>query len=370
MRPAEVVREGGPPRTGTGRLGATALPALLAALAACGPAADPSGASGPFTIAGSISPASKAAGATVSLGGSASATTTADAAGSFAFAGLGSGTYTVTPSGSGLTFSPPSATVTIGGSSVSGLSFAASDHGGGVGVVLADEFDGATLGPEWIALDRHGDYGNGEIQCYLPRNVSVGEGQLRITSRAEERTCGDAQHAPAGWRYTSGMVQFRSLSFTYGTVEFRARLAGGAGTWPAVWLLGADCQASNLEGADNTGRCSWPAPGSDEIDITEIKFGNQTTVWQNVISGSSGFQTCTPTVSDVSAGFHVYQLVWAPGSLRWTVDGQTTCSFTRQVPSTPMFLILNTAVGGAGGPVNDSDLPQSTLVDYVRITQP
>lgn len=363
--------EDGPRRVGAQRPSTAAALALLTALAACGPAADPSaGSSGSFTISGSISPASKAVGTSVSLAGSATATTSADAAGNFTFSGLGSGTYTVTPGGRGVTFSPASATVTIGGSSVSGLTFAASDAGGGTGVVLADEFDGATLGPAWIALDRHGDYGNGEIQCYLPRNVSVGEGQLRITSRAEDRTCGDAQHAPAGWRHTSGMVQFRSLSFTYGTVEFRARLAGGAGTWPAVWLLGADCQASNLEGADNTGRCSWPAPGSDEIDITEIKFGNQTTVWQNVISGSSGFQTCTPTVSDVSAGFHVYQLVWAPGSLRWTVDGQTTCSFTRQVPSTPMFLILNTAIGGAGGPVNDSDLPQSTLVDYVRITQP
>jgi hypothetical protein len=34
-----------------------------------------------------------------------------------------------------------------------------------------------------------------------------------------------------------------------------------------------------------------------------------------------------------------------------------------------MFLIINTAVGGIGaGPVKNSTLPQTTDVDYVRVT--
>jgi beta-glucanase (GH16 family) len=167
------------------------------------------------------------------------------------------------------------------------------------------------------------------------------------------------------------MVQWSSsYNFTYGTVEFRAKMAGGQGTWPAIWLLGVNCQESNLSSADNIGSCNWPQPGSDEIDITEIKNANQKTVWQNVISGSSGFQTCTPQTSDVSQNFHVYQLIWAAGSLEWKIDGTSTCKFTNNIPSNPMFMMINTAMGGSGGSVNNSTLPQTLQVDYVKVSQP
>jgi beta-glucanase (GH16 family) len=135
-------------------------------------------------------------------------------------------------------------------------------------------------------------------------------------------------------------------------------------------MLGANCQASNLSSADNTGSCNWPQQGSDEIDITEIKSGDQTTVWQNVISGASGFQTCTPKTTDVSQNWHVYQLVWTAGALTWKIDGKETCKFTSNIPSNPMFLMVNTAMGGAGGVVNGSTLPQTLQVDYVKVTQP
>jgi beta-glucanase (GH16 family) len=166
------------------------------------------------------------------------------------------------------------------------------------------------------------------------------------------------------------MVQWSAFNFTYGTVEFRAKMAGGQGTWPAIWLLGANCQSTNVNSADSSGACNWPQPGSDEIDITEIKGGDQTTVWQNVISGGSGFQTCTPKTTDVSQNWHVYQLVWTTGALIWKIDGTQTCKFTSNIPSNPMFLLINTAMGGAGGAVNNSTLPQTLQVDYVKVTQP
>jgi beta-glucanase (GH16 family) len=239
----------------------------------------------------------------------------------------------------------------------------------GDGAFFFDDFTGPALDPAWVALDRHGDYSNNEQQCYRPANVTVAGGNLVIVSRAETMSCGDAVHAASTWNYTSGMVQWKSLEFTYGTVECRARMAGGKGTWPAIWLLGADCESSNIGSADNVGTCNWPAAGSDEIDITEIKDSDPTVVHQNVISGNSGFQSCTPTVSDVSRNWHVYQLVWAPGSLTWKVDGATTCTKTSSIPSHPMFLMVNTAMGGSGGTIDASTLPETTFVDYVKIVQ-
>ena len=72
----------------------------------------------------------------------------------------------------------------------------------------------------------------------------------------------------------------------------------------------------------------------------------------------------------MSQNYHVYDLIWAAGSLIWEIDGEQTCKFTTSIPSHPMFLMINTALGGSGGTVNNASLPQTTSVDYVKVTQP
>jgi beta-glucanase (GH16 family) len=226
-----------------------------------------------------------------------------------------------------------------------------------------EEFNGSSLDTaKWVALDRPGDASNSEQQCYSPSHVSQGGGLL--TLRTDVSTC------PDGKPYTSGAIQMRSFSFTYGTVEFRSKESGGQGTWPAEWLLGSNCQQTNVVSADNNPPCNWPNPGSDEIDIAEIMGHNLNTVNQAIHSGGNN-DSCRARASDVSENWHTYQLVWSPGSLVWKIDGVVTCSMTDGVPSTPMFLIINTAVGGSGGgSVDASTLPQIHQVDYVRISKP
>jgi beta-glucanase (GH16 family) len=216
-------------------------------------------------------------------------------------------------------------------------------------------------------LNRHGDYGNNDLECYTPDDSIVSGGNLATVTKLESRTCGDSQHAASEWKYTSATVQ-STFSYTYGTLEFRAKLPSGRGAWPAIWLLGANCQQSNISTADNVGTCSWPDPGSDEIDVTEI-LGNSVTQVNQQLHSAGHNDGCTATTSDVSIGFHVYQLVWRPGSLVWTIDGVQTCSLSSFVPAQPMFIIIGTAVGGVGGgTVDDSAFPQSMLLDYVKVT--
>jgi hypothetical protein len=62
-------------------------------------------------------------GATITAG---SKSATSDASSNYTIAGLANGTYTVTPSKSGCTFSPTSASVTVSGANVTGVSFTAS----------------------------------------------------------------------------------------------------------------------------------------------------------------------------------------------------------------------------------------------------
>src|SRR6201996_5270554 len=78
-----------------------------------------------YSISGSLTPASVAAGATVALSGASSATTTADANGNYSFTGLANGAYTVTPAKSGVSFSPSNQPVTINGANQSGVNFTA-----------------------------------------------------------------------------------------------------------------------------------------------------------------------------------------------------------------------------------------------------
>ncbi len=78
------------------------------------------------SLSGTITPSSSGSGTAVTLTGSATLTTTADVNGNFSFANLTAGTYTVTPSKSGYSFTPGSLTISVNGSSVSGLSFSAS----------------------------------------------------------------------------------------------------------------------------------------------------------------------------------------------------------------------------------------------------
>src|SRR3954452_15699391 len=229
----------------------------------------------------------------------------------------------------------------------------------GTVTTFSEQFGGAALSPRWSLLNRSGDASNSESQCYRPANVTQAGGSLVITTKVDT-SC-------SGHRYTSGMVQWTSANFTFGTLEFRARFAGGKGAWPAVWLLGASCQKSNIYTADNVGTCHWPEVGSQEIDVTEILNSDHTHVHQGLITaGYTG--GCNPTTTDVSTNWPVYTLVWALNSLTWKIDGKTTCTIRQHVPTTPMFVMINTAVGGSGGSIDDSTLPAKTYIDYLHVT--
>jgi beta-glucanase (GH16 family) len=227
------------------------------------------------------------------------------------------------------------------------------------------------LDARWVAFDRAGAP-NSKWQCFTPRNVTVSGGNLVISTRGEAAKCSSFDLQPATYGYTSGFVSMRSFNFLYGTVEFRAKFGGGSntGAWPTVWLQDASCQSSDPTGTDD--RCN-----GQEIDIAEILDGDFTRVNQQIhVDNFARNDGCKASTSDTSQNFHVYQLVWSPGSfwspgsLVFKIDGTTTCTIAkRYVPKDPMYLKISMYVGGYGGPVKDGSLPWTTLIDYVKVTQ-
>ena len=226
-------------------------------------------------------------------------------------------------------------------------------------LVFSDEFntDGAPDSTKWSYDLGAGGWGNSEAQSYTnsSSNVIVQGGNLKITAKAE---------AVTGANYTSARLKSENkFEFTYGKIEFRAKLPTGAGTWPALWSLGQNY-------ATNT----WPTCG--EIDVMEHKGNNQ-----NVIYGTLHYPGVSPgggnsnntTVANVSSQFHVYKAIWSPSSVKIYVDDVLyhTVANSASLPfNSDFFLIMNVAMGGTFGGSIDPAFVQSTMeVDYVRVYQ-
>ena len=332
-----------------------------------------------YAISGTISPASSGAGSVVTLSGAASAAAAADAAGNYGFTGLSPGAYTVTPSNSAATFTPSSRSVTIVNANIGLVNFTAVSN-----VIFFDDFAGTSLGSAWTVISRHGEYAQSETECNTPQQLSVANGLLTIASAVGPATCGDfntdgsVRHAPSPWPYITGDVQWQSLNFTYGTVTVRAKLPPQrTGLWPAIWLLGSNCQNTNPFTAD-VGYDTCPnlsSPSYAEVDMVECDLNNWCQLalanLANTGSGGASFPTCG---YPVDANFHVFTLTWTMTAVAVAVDGQpAACSFTSPawtIPSTPMFLIMQTQTGGVGGMPDNALLPASFQIDFVKVTQP
>jgi beta-glucanase (GH16 family) len=254
-------------------------------------------------------------------------------------------------------------------------------------LIWSDEFDGAGLDAQkWSPARDCWGGGNQERQCYTerPANVTVSDGELRLTAR-RERISGPARpaHHPAGagtgaaYRsYSSGKVETRGLaSFRYGRIEVRARLPQGQGLWPAIWMLPEH---------DNYG----PYPLSGEIDIAEAVnlgtprlsvSGREDRVYGALHHGRSlaaNRQTGGSRVLKPADGFHVFALDWTPERMTWLIDGQPYFSTRTRKPFDQRFhLILNLAVGGRWaekhnrGGIDSNALPATLVVDWVRVYQ-
>jgi beta-glucanase (GH16 family) len=226
-------------------------------------------------------------------------------------------------------------------------------------------------------MDRLSDQSNNEINCCIPANVSVSGGLLSGLSKNESYTCGDSVQSPITESYTSWQIQQKTAPFLYGTVEVRAKLPGGTGIWPAIWMLGFNWQASQPTTANVPG-ANWPNAGWCEIDIAEFWQNGRSQVNCTVHFNTPGGLHQQSLPFDASTRYMVYRLQWWLNSLIWSVDAEDGVGFrtlrtltgSGAVPDVPMYVTINAAIGGTGGGTpNPSTFPQTFFVDWVRITQ-
>jgi beta-glucanase (GH16 family) len=236
-------------------------------------------------------------------------------------------------------------------------------------VLLNATFDDGRLDPAiWNTCHWWADQGctiatNNELEWYLPQQVSVSDGALRLTAEPSPVRGSDGR----SYNFRSGMVTTgpppmsedapAKLAFTYGSVEARLRIPAGRGLWPALWLLPAS-------------RESVP-----EIDVLEAVGQDPSHVVmhlhpkdRSVRPPNKGYRIPGP---DLAEDWHTLRLDWSDNRLDFFVDGTRVWRVTgNQVPDEPMYVVLNLAVGGdhPGPPDSETPFPATFAIDYLRIT--
>ncbi|MEJ8801505.1 family 16 glycosylhydrolase [Pontibacter sp. H249] len=240
-------------------------------------------------------------------------------------------------------------------------------------LVWHDEFAGeGAPDPTYWSYDLgngQGGWGNNEVQSYTNNSSNVRRSGGNLVIEANKNN--------GAW--TSARIKTQGkYNFTYGRVEFRAKLPKGAGTWPALWMLGESITTKG-----------WPACG--EIDVMEHIGRDPGKVHSTLHTPSSSGNSVNSNsimVSDYGDNFHMYAAEWTPESIKFYVDNTLFYTYApvNKDAATwpfndPQFIIINLAMGGnwgsdtryeTNGLKNGIDPALTTAryeVDYVRVYQ-
>ena len=237
----------------------------------------------------------------------------------------------------------------------------------GYTLVWNDEFntpDGSSPDlSKWYYDEWAPGFVNNELQRYVAgalgndKTAEIIGGVLNITARK------------SGSQVISARLNTKDL-WLYGYFEARLKLPKGKGTWPAFWMMPADGG-------------NWPHCG--EIDIMEEVGTNPNytsssihcTAYNHTIGTQKMAERFTAGAEDE---FHTYALEWTPDFIRTFVDGKQLFYFANDKKNDqntwpfdkPFHPILNLAWGGSWGGMNgvdESALPATYMIDYVRIFQ-
>jgi beta-glucanase (GH16 family) len=230
-----------------------------------------------------------------------------------------------------------------------------------------EEFNSFTSSPDgsagWMTSFPYGGEsartlpGNNEWEFYSDASVGVNPFTNTLGKLIINAAPSVPGSNPYGLPYTSGLITtFGSFSQLYGRFEMRAKLPAGQGLWPAFWML----PANNIY--------------SCELDIFEVLGSSPTTLYATT-HGETGrnwvVNSQALTVADTASGFHTYGVDWEPKTTTFFMDGKKIAtSATPGSMNTPMYMLINLAVGGPGSwpgaPSANTFMPAKMVIEWVR----
>lgn len=248
---------------------------------------------------------------------------------------------------------------------IDGTGYTGATNYPGMTLAWSDEFTANYINSSNWSYDIGGSgWGNNELEYYTNsnKNAYTTGGYLVIEARKE--TMGTNNYTSAR------MISKDKKTFTYGRIDFRAKLPKGQGIWPALWMLG-----------NNIGTTSWPACG--EIDIMELLGHEPQKTYGTIHWGAAGgasthiggnYSLPSLTFNDK---FHLFSLKWEADKMTFLIDDVVYFTANKSQVNgdypfdKPFFFIMNVAVGGnwPGNPDANTVFPQRMIVDYVRVFQ-
>jgi len=208
-------------------------------------------------------------------------------------------------------------------------------------LIFADEFNGNRIDTTKWDVQSRPNPGNPQSGRFVPRNIEVSNGTLKMHSRLEGSLwTGAALHA--------------KLSGSHGYYEIRARhTRQDDEIWSAFWLVS---------------KTSWPP----EMDIFEFSPYSNSPAQANHWRGANNRAAQDWRITGLDeTQFHVYGMEWLPGKPpTYYVDGKVSYVTKGPAHTTDMWTVLSTGPGRVsarscpGGANCSFGLFE---VDYVRV---
>ena len=227
------------------------------------------------------------------------------------------------------------------------------------GAYVVDDFSGNSVDTNKWKYEL-GYVRNNETQRYTNSNAQINDGILALRALKDSN---------GNWT-SSSIISHGKFSFMYGKIVARVRACNYNGAFGAFWTLGDTFEFDYNEwGSPNTLGEWWAWCG--EFDIMEYYNGNLTcgTFFNERDESGRVHYNNYPT-----GDWHEFGMEWLEnGTLIFTIDGHElsrTPATDNRAFHIPHYILLNQAVGAAGGTPDDwcTEIPQ--YVDWVKYYPP
>lgn len=219
---------------------------------------------------------------------------------------------------------------------------------------------------------------NNELQAYTNSRDNVrieqGTGLVLEAHKQVYQYPNDTQKRQ--FEYTSGRIDtLNSLHFEYGKVEATMKLPKGKGVWPAFWILSRnEIHTANKAFTEKQKNDDQFYLRNGEIDIMEY-YGNNPSKIEGTVHTLNGSTSKSMPVEDATDSFHTYGIEVTPYNVIWTLDNVPYHTFVKRSnnpndwpfgDNNRLYIILNLAMGGPAGPINDNEEPWRLEVSNVE----
>ncbi len=179
-----------------------------------------------------------------------------------------------------------------------------------------------------------------------------GEGNLVMTTYEENGRFID------GCITSKGLINL--MEEPYGYYAIRVKLQKEKGHWPAFWIMAGDVGSIENGGVDGA-----------EIDIFEkptLDNMIQHTIHWDGYGEEHKSSARKVFLKGAMEGWHTVGLLWTPQKYVYYIDGVKTWTHSYGgVCEKPGELIISDEIGTWAGDIKKAALPDSFLVDYVRV---